>query len=442
MGLIIKRVQGAARAELGNVIAPAPEMLDLQPASLGRLAAGASRDSAVSAVIGPAVFLHTGWRSGGTWIWSRCRDYAHVHGYYEPLHEQAARFRRRDLARMRPGSWQSNHSETAPYFEEYRDLIPPDGRGVPLYQTRFAFDGFFRAPDDLADPDLQAYLRFLLASPLAAGRVPVLKFCRSLGRVGWLEQLFPQALHAVVIRDPMSQFASTQRLLLEQRNRYFALAPLLVLARNAHVPAVREAALALGVTIPALHSDDMDYAVETSWRHVWRASPDERYRGFLAFWTLCAISALESEALVIDTEALATDPEHRRSVEQAISGVIGEAVNLVPRAAHASEQNRRTEPAMWRAEAHRAAESLIVANHARLTPERMATILAKLEPGACTARPTRAATPWPAPAPPPVRAPRGARQRVITWAAVRLARAMQPLRRAHGAIVWRSKTKK
>lgn len=441
MGPTSTRLQGAARAELGNLSASAPELLDLHPASLGHLAAGVGLGSSVSAVTGPAVFLHTGWRSGGTWIWSRCRDYAHVHGYYEPLHEQAAQFRRRDVARMRPGSWQSNHSATAPYFEEYRDLIPSGGRGVPLYQSRFAFDGFFRAPDDPPDPELQAYLRSLLLSPLAAGRVPVLKFCRSLGRVGWLEQLFPQALHAVVLRDPVSQFASTQRLLLEQRNRYFALAPLLVLARNAHVPAVREAALALGVTIPALYSDDMDYAVETSWRHVRRASPDERYRGFLAFWTLCAIYALESDALVIDTDLLAEDLGHRRSAEQALFGVIGETISLAPRPARAA-QDAWIGETMWCAEAHRAAESLVFANRARLTPERMAVILAKLELGFAPSGQIRAARSWRTPVLPPPMAPQGAGQRIATCAAVRLARAMQPLRRLHGAMVWRSKGEK
>jgi hypothetical protein len=373
---------------------------------------------------GQAVFLHTGWRSGGTWIWSRCRAFSRVHGYYEPLHEHAASFRRRDVATMRPGSWQSNHSETAPYFEEYRDLIPAHGRGVALYETRFAFDRFFRAPEDPPDVDLVAYLDSLMASPIAEGRLPVLKFCRSMGRVGWFERLFPQALHAVVLRDPVAQFLSGQRLLQVQRNRYFAVAPLLVLARNIAEPAVREAAQALGVRLPALYSDDMDYAIETCWSHVRRASPAERYRGFLAFWTLCATKALDSSALVIDVDVIGRDPDHRHGIEQALQARIGEPIQLMPRAAS-------TEPVVpppgWR-EAHGAAAALVRYHNDQLPPDRLDIVLGKL--GDNPVLPTDWSTPrLPYPLPDSTMA-----RRAATWAEIRIARAMQPLRRLHGSI--------
>ncbi len=393
---------------------------------LERRIEGLSGSHQPAARAGQAVFLHTGWRSGGTWIWSRCRAYAQVHGYYEPLHEHAARFRRRDVETMRPGSWQSNHSETAPYFEEFRDLIPAHGRGVALYQPRFAFDGFFRAPDDPADPALESYLSSLMAGPVAQGRLPVLKFCRSMGRVGWFERRFPDALHAVVLRNPVAQYESGQRLLQDQRNRYFALAPMLVLARNARNPAVREAALALGVNIPTLYSDDMDYAVEACWLHVRRLSPAEHYRGFLAFWTLCATAALDSEALVIDLDAIATDLEHRRDVETALQVRIGEPIQLVPRARSASDL--APPPAGWR-EAHGAAEVLVLTRRDRLSAARMDIILEKLAGG----------TPgsWLTPRLPDAQRPGSFPRRTLTAAEILLARAMQPLRRLHGTLAKR-----
>jgi len=377
------------------------------------------------------VFLHTGWRSGGTWIWSKCRDLDCVHGFYEPLHEQAGQFRRRDVSLMRPGSWQSNHSHTAPYFEEFRDLIPPTGRGVAHYQERFAFDGFFRAPTDPADPELVRYLQSLLAHGFALDKVPVLKFCRSLGRVGWLEKLFPQALHAVVLRDPIAQFASAQSLLQEQRNRYFALAPVLVLARNAQHPLVREAASALGVNLPPLFSDDLDYAVETVWRQVRRASPEERYRAFLTFWTLSTMCALDSGALVIDMSSIGSDPEHRHAAEEALRAVIGEPVQLIPRA-----QARLPGPLpAGYLEAHRAAETLVRGHRSRLSSERLDIILGKLDHGPSVPAARRS---WkPAVLPPPLPETRPKLHRLGTWAMVRLARATQPLRHLHGVMVAR-----
>jgi hypothetical protein len=389
--------------------------------------AGRNMQDAPPAQAGQAVFLHTGWRSGGTWIWSRCREYPQVQGYYEPLHEHAARFRRRDVATMRPGSWQSNHSDTAPYFEEYRDLIPARGRGVALYQPRFALDGFFRAPDEPADPDLEAYLASLMAGPIAEGRLPVFKFCRSMGRVGWFERRFPHALHAVILRNPIAQYQSGQRLLQEKRNRYFALAPLLVLARNAKHPAVREAAFALGVSVPTLHSDDLDYAVEACWLHVRHVSPAERYRGFLTFWTLCAIAALGSEALVIDLDAIATNPTHRRDVEMALQSTIGEPIELVPRAQSASDL--APPPLGWR-EAHGAAEALVRKHRDRLSTARLDIVLEKLAGGTPAS--------WPKSSLPDLPLSPSVSRRSVTAAQVLLARAMQPLRRLHGSIALRT----
>jgi hypothetical protein len=336
---------------------------------------------------------------------------------------------------MRPGSWHSNHSDTPPYFEEYRDLIPGGGRGVARYDARFAFDRFFRAPDEPSDLDLETYLDSLMAGPWGRGALPVLKFCRSMGRVGWLENLFPQALHLVVLRDPLAQFHSTQRLLKQQRNRYFSLAPLLVLARNAQHPAVREAAQTMGVTLPALFSTDMDYAVETCWRHVRRLSPAEQYRGFLAFWTLCAVAALESEAMVIDMDTIGSNAGHRLAVEAALRARIGETIRLVPREPEAGA--RRAAPPDGMAEAHEAALRLIQSRAGRLTAERRDLVAAKLLAGLEQGGNGPFVQGWSSPVLPGPAMRRGALQRLGTGAVVLMAQAMQPLRRLHGAVVWR-----
>jgi len=381
-----------------------------------------------------AIFMHTSWRSGGTWIWSRCRAAAGVCGFYEPLHEQAARFRLSTLSSIRPGSWQSNHSETDPYFEEYRALIGPRGRGVAGYDARFAFDDFFRAPGEPADAVLQTYLVGLLASPAAHGKMPVLKFCRSAGRVGWLEAMFPQAMHLVVLRDPLAQFHSIQRLLEQQRNRYFALAPLLVLARNARHPAVANAVSTLGVSLPPLHSANLDYGVETCWRHIRRIAPAEQYRGFLAFWTLCAIASLDSGATVIDVDALGTDPAHRRGAEATLLAQLGEPIKLVPRAPH---ETAAMPPPPGLDEAHEAAAAFLNANRHRLTAQRHAIITAKLESATGPQSGTPLVSGWSSPVMPAPLAARNPTQRLATALIVMAARGIQPLRRLHGAMAWR-----
>ncbi len=307
-----------------------------------------------------AVFLHTGWRSAGTWIWTRCREQARVHGLYEPLHEHLGRLKAADMSSLRPDSWASNHSQTAPYFQEYIRLLTPGRRGLALHRRRFAFERFFLAPQD-EDAELEAYLGGLLAAS-GPDRVSVLKFCRSLGRVGWMERRFPQAMHAVVLRDPVTQWASALALLTEARNRYFTVAPLMALACNAQHPLVREALSALGVRTPALHSQDLAYVTETCWRHLRRQDDFARYRLFLAFWTATALHALRSRALVVDPVRLVADGSHRAAVEAAFRSEIGQAFSLGsrPGSAHPGTARRVPSlPASLRHEAHCAAADMV-----------------------------------------------------------------------------------
>jgi hypothetical protein len=373
----------------------------------------------------PAIFLHTAWRSGGTWIWSRCRQSARVRAFYEPLHEHLSTIRRREIAQLRPGSWQSNHSDTDPYFQEYRGLIRPTGRGVAGHERRFAFDRFFLAPDE-ADAPLAGYIASLVAEAGAAGCIAVLKFCRSQGRVAWFEQQFPDALHAVVVRDPLAQWQSTQRLLHEQRNRYFTVAPILVLARNARHPLVRDAVACLDVRLPDLHSDDLAYGVERCWRHLRRQSDAERYRGFLAFWAATSLAALSSRAMVIDATAMATNPMHRGTVEGALGDAIGDAVTLAPRSGAGPPCGAAC------AEAHRAAAAMIWARRISLEPGRLDILLGKLladgdKPAPRPGRQVPSCAEKPRPAPP----------RAVTAGLIVAANLLQQLRHLHGALVSR-----
>ena len=380
------------------------------------------------------IFLHTGWRSSGTWLWSRCREQPSVQAFYEPLHEVIAGLRQSDLPKIGPNTWQSRHGRTAPYFAEYGALIPPHGSGVPLYQRRFAFDDFFLGPHE-EDADLEAYLRSLLAAPGAAGQVAVLKFCRSLGRVGWLEQRFPDMLHMVVLRDPLAQWRSGQRLLEEERNRYFTVAPLLVLARNPGHDLVQAACEALGVRLPWLGSRDMAYGVETVWRHVRRQDAAERYRGFLAYWIVTALAALNSRAMLVDTALMGRSPEHRAVVEAAFAARLGAPLCLASEAINGSDPAGK--PGRELALAHGDAAAFAEAFGGGLAPRRLAKLLGCLAVDGGPATPSRAVVRAPAcvMGPPAVRA--GVGRWVQVWLMVVFARALKPLRRLHGKVTRR-----
>jgi len=235
-------------------------------------------------------------------VWEALRAHAGVRAFYEPLHEDLARLTQAGIGHFRPDSWGSLHGDGTPYFEEYRTLLR-GRRGVALYRRRFAFDGFFLPPDS-SDPALEAYVAQLLDLARAEGRVPVLKFCRSLGRVAWMRARFPDAVHAVLLRDPVAQWRSCRRQMEADGNRYFVLAPFLILARNAGDPLLRDAMRWLNVTPPALLGGGFGVAQTATWRHVQRLDWAQRYRGFLAVWAATSVAALASGAAMVDADRL------------------------------------------------------------------------------------------------------------------------------------------
>ena len=368
------------------------------------------------------VFLHSGWRSCGTWMWERLRESSGVRGFYEPLHEDLATLKQRDVGLLRPDSWRSGHGSGAPYFAEFSPLLGRRG-GVEGHQARFAFDDFFAGPET-HDPALEGYIRGLMAGAAAEHRTPVMKFCRSLGRVAWMEARFPDVLHAVILRDPAAQWRSARRQMEQNRNRYFVLAPFVILARNADNPLLADAVTHLGVKMPPLLSRNLGVTTDSCWRHVQRLDWRDRFRGFLALWTASGIAALSGQAMLIDADRLATDATARGDAERAIAGAAGVPVDLMP--GPPADATRVSSPAEKQdaARARVAALAFLDARGQALAPSRRTNLAAKLaayDPVDSSAADTRR--------------PRAQQPSVADYvdaaAYVAMARATYPLRRAH-----------
>lgn len=367
------------------------------------------------------LFLHAGWRSCGTWMWERLRENPGVRGFYEPLHEDLSTLRARDVGLLRPDSWQSGHGNGAPYFAEFTPLLQEGGRGVRGHERRFAFDRFFLSEDE-EDRGLDAFLRGLMGRAAAEGRLPVMKFCRSLGRVRWMEARFPDVAHAVILRDPQTQWRSARRQMEQNQNRYFVLAPFIILARNARHPLLEAAMDALAVKRPPSLSDNLDVTTDVCWRHVQRLSWQDRFRGFLALWVASGIASLEGQAALIDTDTLAGDDGHRAQAERMMAAAAGVPVDLMPDRPDAGGAGFCGSPAEQAdAEAARHAALLVLTAHGQgLSPARRAALAAKLAgPGGAAAGGAGRAV------------PAGPLDYLDAAAYVAMARATYPLRRAH-----------
>jgi hypothetical protein len=307
----------------------------------------------------PPVFLHCAWRTRGTWIWNRFRGMPGVTGYYEPLAERLAGLRPNTLQSINAESWSSGHKGLdRPYYAEFRPLLRPGVRGVPFYRTQFATHDFFAAPDEPL-PGLEHYLWQLLRAARQQGEQPVLKFCRSLGRIGWMRRHFPDAVHIVVTRDPFSQFSSSLDQYVREGNAYFLAMPLLLLAMNRDLPLIDRCVRHLDVELPDLADPRTALATCQAW--LGASTLAAWYRVFLAFWTAAAATMPDGVDLVIDSDALARASAYRLRCSFDLARLTGRMPDFSD--ADCSQEARTPGPSLLRRSdalrAHAAAEAFL-----------------------------------------------------------------------------------
>lgn len=280
-----------------------------------------------------AVFIHSGWRSTGTWIWSEFRANSDVLAFYEPLHELLKDIKLEGIRRESPADWDSHHPDGPPYFEEFTPLL--QRRGIAGYHRSFTFDRFFLAKDE-REPRLQAYLSSLINLAQRSGRLPVLKFCRSHGRVAWMRAHFPNALHLAVLRDPIAQWNSVWRQA-KSGNAYFLAAPLAILSRHLEEPLVAQFLMRLGLRLRALRRRSFEQTYEQCERFVKSSNVATLYRIYLAFWLVSACKCLPYVDATIDVGALGKSMTYRKNLQEVLLASTGVAVDFANARATASK---------------------------------------------------------------------------------------------------------
>ena len=274
------------------------------------------------------VFLHTGWRTAGTWLWSRFRALPDVTAFYEPLNEVLASLSRRRIDAMTTTSWESGHPALArPYFAEFAPLLRAGVPGVPGYRPGFAIDRF--SPDAFPASEraaLAAYLTQLIRLAEDDGKAAVLKFCRSTGRLDWMLEAFPQAVHCAVIRHPVAQWASAWQQYMRYGNTYFLGAPLMVVSRNLHDPRVARAVDAFGLRgtlLRACRGVPVAQHLDACRRRVPGCAAEVLHRVFVAHWTLSALPLGRGAAVLIDGDRLGASPSYRDDIAATLAGASG-----------------------------------------------------------------------------------------------------------------------
>jgi hypothetical protein len=275
-----------------------------------------------------AIFLHTGWRTAGTWLWTRMREHPDVMGFYEPLNEGLASIGRADIAQFSTDSWASHHPrQQRSYYDEFMPFVRPWRRGVKGYRPDYALDGWFGSAH--ATPDgLRAYVASLADYAHAHERIGVFKFTRSLGRLPWMVQTFPDVTHVVVVCNPFDQWRSAWHQAMRHVNPYFLIMPWLVLHRNARSRAIAAAAAALGVAPIDLGPGRIQQQYDRALPLVAAIEPEDAYRAFLVTWLLGTVDALRYGELVVDLDVLDRDERYRRHLERAFATRAGLPVDF------------------------------------------------------------------------------------------------------------------
>ena len=273
------------------------------------------------------IFLHTGWRTRGTWIWAGLRRDPRACGFYEPLHEAMATLTPETVAATSPDAWDSGHETMAPYWEEFAPLLRPGQPGLAGYLPRFACHRTFAAPGE--DPELVAWIARLLDHARAMGRVAVLKLCRGGGRVTLLRAAFPDALHLMLTRRPDAQWASACHQARHDNNPYFLRMPVQMLAANSRAELVRQMLDAFALPLPALDDTAPGEADGLAAQALERLSDPARYRAFLAWWLANALAGLRSGVRMIDTDTLTwSAPSHQAPALRDLARLITDSSGL------------------------------------------------------------------------------------------------------------------
>lgn len=124
------------------------------------------------------IFIHAWWRSSSTYVWSKLRCDPSLRCYYEPLHERLAVLDRATVEGSAEVGTSRQLRHPVPqrhFFFEYLDLI---AQGRLRYSQDLAYARYLLRSDQ-GDEALRDYLQGLIGAATAAGRTPVLCFCRS-----------------------------------------------------------------------------------------------------------------------------------------------------------------------------------------------------------------------------------------------------------------------
>ena len=253
------------------------------------------------------IFLHSSWRSGSTYIWSKFRQRGDTYCYFEPLNEYLLALTPEVIGRFVPWSFAHHPPLDAPYLEEFRPLIASGG-GIPGFPAHLTFGRYCATGVDFL-PELEAYLANLDGLAASLGKRPVYGFVRTDLRVRWF-RADARGAHIFIRRDPRCQFLSMLRQAV-QGNAYFLERGTVILRNNLEEPAF---ASLLAAIEPSQLPDSRGLRDAFRSKRADETLLRQLYSIFYFLWILARELGEPHCHLAIDIDRLSLDHSYRRAI--------------------------------------------------------------------------------------------------------------------------------
>ena len=264
-----------------------------------------------------SVFLHSGFRSGSTWFWSKFRQSESSHSYYEPFNEVLAELQADEIVNNKSDAWASGHPKLEqPYYEEFRSLIRLEG-GVSGFHPDMPYALYYNGA---AHQPQQDYIEGLARHAREAGKIPVFGFCRSYARVPWLRR-YCGGRHIVTLRNPKDQWASYRTQHEKHDNAYFHFKTYMIATIGWHGKVY--SGFFDGLPFTDLLQVAASERAETLYAYFLTLGAAERCRVFLRVFALDMLVALPQADVVVDLDELSANPAYRGDVTTHLRALTG-----------------------------------------------------------------------------------------------------------------------
>ena len=266
------------------------------------------------------VFVHASMRSGSTYFFQVLRRDSSLMCFNESISYGTDRFEKQKRRRFEAQKSDMNHQfldrNDFAEFVEARDAV------MHLYPKFPEFHEYL-PPDGVLSSELFTYLSALMSYAASKNKRPVLCEIYSRGRAGALRHAFG-GFHVAQYRDPLSQFGSFVRLVIEQGWWGFLAFPLRELGISGSHPLYKiiPEAWRLPVLPWPRESHARRWATDIEYSAL-AASPLREgignvFRWHMFSWLLGNLAALSYSDLVLDIDKVHDDAEYGSFVSSAI----------------------------------------------------------------------------------------------------------------------------